>query len=94
MSDKETCNGNHWQVIENRLYLTTENEERKELLKDMIKVLEKEIRTKVYDDIIAWKPLDNRRQIMKISGSIDNALLGVQAICADIALGNTNERTV
>ena len=87
----EECSGNHWLVEEDKLLLTTDTEEKKELLKKVIKSLEAEIRLRIYDDICSWKPLDNRTQIMKITGSLDNALLGVQAICADIALGKGNE---
>lgn len=86
------CNGNHWSVEGAKLLLTTDTEAKRELLKSVIKAVEAEVRLTVYNEIIAWKPLESRKQIMKISGSIDNALLGVQAICADIALGKANER--
>jgi hypothetical protein len=42
---------------------------------------------------MAWKPLTNRKQIIKTAGSVDNALIGVQTICADIALGNYDGKT-
>ena len=70
--------------------LETAEEKHQDLAKQVITVLEEQIRQKIYDEITAWQPLKNRAQIMKVSGSIDNALLGVQAICADIALGNKN----
>lgn len=88
----DDCNGNHWSVENNKMLLTTDTEEKRELLKTVVKSLEAEIRLRIYEDICSWKPLDNRTQIMKISGSLDNALLGVQAICADIALGKKDER--
>jgi hypothetical protein len=50
-------------------------------------VLEKQIRQRIYDDICSWEPISNRKQILKVSGTMDNALLGVQHICANIALG-------
>lgn len=87
------CNGNHWSVENNKLLLTTDTDAKRELLKAVVKAVEAEVRLTVYNEICAWKPLENRTQIMKISGSLDNALLGVQAICADIALGKSNERT-
>jgi len=86
MSEEE-CNGNHWEVSEGQLKLITLTEDQKELAKTVIKVLEKQIRERIFADICSWEPLSNRRQILKTAGSMDAALLGVQAICADIALG-------
>lgn len=91
MSEENKCNDNHWEVIEGKLFLTTGSDEKRDLVKSVIKILEAEIRNKIYEDICSWKPIENRRQIMKVAGSLDNALLGVQAICADIALGANNE---
>lgn len=88
---KSSCSGKHWLVVEGKLLLTTETEEEQELAKQVIKVLDQQIRQQIYNDICAWEPLKNRRQIMKIVGSLDAALLGVQAICADIALGKKGE---
>jgi hypothetical protein len=59
--------------------------------KQVIKVLEKQIRLRIAEDITNWKPLENRAQIIKVAGSLDAALVGVQAICADIAMGNDND---
>jgi hypothetical protein len=84
------CKKPHWFVLEGKLMLETAKEKHQDLAKQVITVLEEQIRQKIYDEITAWQPLKNRAQIMKVSGSIDNALLGVQAICADIALGNKN----
>jgi hypothetical protein len=84
------CKKPHWFVLEGKLMLETAEEKHQDLAKQVITVLETQIRQKIYDEITAWQPLKNRAQIMKVSGSIDNALLGVQAICADIALGNKN----
>lgn len=84
------CKKPHWFVLEGKLMLETAEEKHQDLAKQVITVLEAQIRQKIYDEITAWQPLKNRAQIMKVSGSIDNALLGVQAICADIALGNKN----
>lgn len=84
------CKKPHWFVLEGKLMLETAEEKHQNLAKQVITVLEAQIRQKIYDEITAWQPLKNRAQIIKVSGSIDNALLGVQAICADIALGNKN----
>lgn len=84
------CKKPHWFVLEGKLMLETAEQKHQDLAKQVITVLEEQIRQKIYDEITAWQPLKNRAQIMKVSGSIDNALLGVQAICADIALGNKN----
>jgi len=86
------CNGNHWSVEDNKLLLTTDTDAKRELLKAVVKAVEAEVRLNIYNEICDWKPLENRTAIMKMSGSLDNALLGVQAICADIALGKGNER--
>jgi hypothetical protein len=58
-----------------------------ETAKKVMAVLEKQIRQRIYDDICSWEPISNRKQILKVSGTMDNALLGVQHICANIALG-------
>jgi len=84
------CKKPHWFVLKGKLMLETAEEKHQDLAKQVITVLEEQIRQKIYDEITAWQPLKNRTQIMKVSGSMDNALLGVQAICADIALGNKN----
>jgi hypothetical protein len=84
------CKKPHWFVLEGKLMLETAEDKHQDLAKQVITVLEVQIRQKIYDEITAWQPLKNRAQIIKVSGSIDNALLGVQAICADIALGNKN----
>jgi hypothetical protein len=73
--------------------LSTPTEEQQDLAKQIIKVLEKQIRLRIAEDITNWKPLENRAQIMKVAGSLDAALVGVQAICADIAMGKDNDGT-
>jgi len=83
------CKDNHWYVEDGQLRLDTPNEQATDLAKQVIKTLEQQIRLKIYNDICDFKPLENRAKIMKLSGGLDNALLGVQAICADIALGKT-----
>lgn len=77
--------------MEGKLILETANEKHQELAKQVITVLQAQIRNDIAKEILAWNPVANRKEIVKRSGSIDNALLGVQAICADIALGNEKE---
>ena len=85
------CKKPHWGVKDGKLLLETVDNKHEELAKQVITVLEAQIRNRIAEEIMAWKPLANRNQIIKRSGSIDNALIGVQAICADIALGNQKE---
>jgi hypothetical protein len=78
---------NHWAIIDGRLILKTAEGQDMETPKKMIKVLEAQIRLKIYEDICDLKLTDNRKMIMKYSkGSLDNLVLAVQALCADVAL--------
>jgi len=87
-----SCKKPHWFVQDGKLLLKTDTAKEQELAKQIITVLEAQIRNEVAKKILAWNPVANRKEIVKRSGSIDNALLGVQAICADIALGNEREQ--
>lgn len=87
------CEENHWFVQDGQLMLSTPTEAQQDLAKQVIKVLEKQIRLRIAEDITNWKPLENRAQIIKVAGSLDAALLGVQAICADIAMGKEDDGT-
>jgi hypothetical protein len=87
------CEENHWFVQDGQLMLSTPTEAQQDLAKQVIKVLEKQIRLRIAEDITNWKPLENRAQIIKVAGSLDAALVGVQAICADIAMGKDNDGT-
>lgn len=87
------CEENHWFVQDGQLMLSTPTETQQDLAKQVIKVLEKQIRLRIAEDITNWKPLENRAQIIKVAGSLDAALLGVQAICADIAMGKEDDGT-
>ena len=84
---KLVCKENHWSVIDGQLILKTPNGKDTEIAKQVIAVLEQQIRQRIYDDICSWEPIANRKQILKVAGTFDNALLGVQDICANIALG-------
>lgn len=87
------CEDNHWFVQEGQLMLSTPTEAQSEIAKQVIKVLEKQIRLRIAEDITNWKPLENRAQIIKVAGSLDAALVGVQAICAEIAMGKEDDGT-
>ena len=87
------CEENHWFVQDGQLMLSTPTEAQQELAKQVIKVLEKQIRLRIAEDITNWKPLENRAQIIKVAGSLDAALVGVQAICAEIAMGKEDDGT-
>lgn len=86
------CKKPHWIVVEGKLILETDTEKHQELAKQVITVLQAQIRNQIAEEILAWNPVANRKEIIKRSGSIDNALIGVQTICADIALGNQKEQ--
>ena len=82
------CKKAHWGVKDGKLLLETADGKQKDLAKQVITVLETQIRNQIAEEIMNWKPVTNRKEIIRRSGSMDNALIGVQAICADIALGN------
>jgi hypothetical protein len=82
------CKNNHWHIKEGQLILATPTGKDEDTAKSVIRVLEAQIRLQIYDAICDWSPTTNRKAILKTSaGNMDNALLAVQAICADIALG-------
>ena len=83
---KIICNGNHWAIKNKQLHLDTP--EGQEAVKAMIKVLEKEIRNSVYEEICAIDLTTDRKRVMK--NGIENALLTVQDLCAKVALGTAN----
>lgn len=82
---KLICNGNHWSVKNNQLVLDTP--EGQETIKQMVKVLEKQIRNQVYEEICAIDLTADRKRVMK--NGIENALLTVQDLCAKVALNET-----
>ena len=83
---KIACKENHWQIKDGQLVLDTP--EGNEAVKNMIKVLEREIRLKIYYEICDYSFTDNRTQIRK--HGLENSLLMVQNLCAKIALGENN----
>jgi hypothetical protein len=78
------CKENHWKIKHGQLVLDTP--EGQEAIKDMMKVLDREIRVQIYNEICAYRFTDNRKEIMK--HGLENSLLMAQNICAGIALGD------
>lgn len=79
---KLICKGNHWEIKDGRLLLDTPDGQ--DAVKQMVKVLEAEIRNQVYNEICAIDLTTDRKRVMK--NGIENALLTVQDLCAKVAL--------
>ncbi len=73
------CKGKHWSIKNNQLILETPQGQ--EALKQMVKILEKEIRHDVYNEIISINLLADRKRITK--NGIDNVALTVQDLIAN-----------
>lgn len=84
---KVICKDNHWKIKDGQLILDTP--EGQEAVKSMVKVLEAQIRNRIYEDICEIDLTTDRKRVMK--NGIENALLTVQDLCAKVALGNTND---
>jgi len=80
------CKENHWKIKDGQLVLDTP--EGQDAVKEVIKVLERQIRVQIYNDICEIPLTENRTQIMK--NGLENSLLVVQDLCAKIALGESN----
>jgi hypothetical protein len=85
---KIICKDNHWKVKDGQLILDTP--EGQETVKTMVRILEAQIRGRIYDEICAIDLTDDRKRVMK--NGLENALLAVQDICANVALGASNGR--
>lgn len=83
------CKQNHWKIKDGQLILDTPQGQ--ETVKNMVRILEAQIRGRIYDEICAVDFTSNRTQIMK--NGLENSLLTVQDMCAQIALGGSNEKT-
>lgn len=83
---KLICSGQHWSIKNNQLHLDTP--EGQEAVKAMVKILEAQIRQRIYDDICMIDLTHNRKQIMK--NGLENSLFTVQDICAKVAIGVIN----
>ena len=80
---KIICKGNHWKVENGQLLLDTPDGQ--ETVRDMVHILEAQIRGRIYDEICALEFTQDRKQIVKYG--IENSLLSVQDACAQVALG-------
>ena len=80
---KVICKGNHWSIKDGLLLLDTP--EGQDQVKQVVKVLEAQIRLKIYDEICALPLLQDRKKLVKLG--IDNVALMVQDACAQVALG-------
>lgn len=72
------CKGQHWNIENGQLLLDTP--EGQQAVRNMVKVLEAQIRNSIYEEIVELDFTQNRKQIMKYG--IENALLSVQDACA------------
>jgi hypothetical protein len=84
---KILCRENHWSVKDGRLILDTPTGRDDEKARRVVQVLRAEVRLEIYEAICDLKLDGNRKTIMKQSGgNLDNLMLAVQALCADVAL--------
>ena len=81
---KILCNNQHWKIENGQLLLDTPDGQ--EAVRSMVKVLEAEIRQRLYDEICAIDLTANRTQIMK--NGLENSLLTVQDIIAKVVLND------
>ena len=83
---KVLCKGNPWSIKDNQLILDTPDGQ--QIVKNMVKILEVQIRDAIYEEICALDFTQDRKKIMKYG--IENALLHVQDVCAKAAIGDQN----
>ena len=80
---KILCNNQHWEIKNGQLLLDTPDGQ--EAVKSMVKVLEGEIRQRLYDEICSIDFTANRTQIMK--NGLENSILTAQDLIAKVVLG-------
>lgn len=83
---KIICKDNHWKIKDGQLILDTPAGQ--QTVKTMVHILETQIRARIYDEICAVDFTSERKRVMK--NGLENALLAVQDICANVALGASN----
>ena len=76
-------NEQHWRIKDKQLLLDTP--EGQDAVKAMVKILESQIRQRIYDEICALDLTTDRKRVIK--NGFENALLTVQDVCAKVALG-------
>lgn len=85
---KILCKENHWSVKGGQLLLDTPTGRDTERARRVVEVLKAQVRLEIYEAICDLKLAGNRKHLMKQSGgNLDNMALAVQALCADVALG-------
>jgi len=80
---KFMCKENHWKIDGTKLVLDTT--EGQEAVEQMVKAIQARVRLAIYEEICALDLTTRRKQIVK--NGLENSLLQVQDLCAQIALG-------
>jgi aspartate oxidase len=80
---KLICKENHWKVDGTKLVLDIP--EGQEIVEQMVKAIQARVRLAIYEEICALDLTTRRKQI--VQNGLENSLLQVQDICAQIALG-------
>ena len=80
---KFMCKENHWKIDGTKLVLDTH--EGQEIVEQMVKAIQARVRLAIYGEICALDLTTRRKQIVK--NGLENSLLQVQDLCAQIALG-------
>jgi hypothetical protein len=89
---KLLCKGNHWSLKDGQLLLDTPTGKDVDSARAIVQVIRAQVRLEVYEAICDLKLATDRKFIMKQSGgNLDNLVLAVQALCADVALGGKND---
>jgi hypothetical protein len=85
---KILCKEKHWSVKDGQLLLDTPTGRDMERARRVVEVLKAQVRLEIYEAICDLKLAGNRKDLMKQSGgNLDNMALAIQALCADVALG-------
>jgi len=80
---KVICKDQHWKVKDGKLILDTPDGQ--ETVAQMVAAIQTRVRLEIYEQICALDLTTQRKQIVK--NGLENSLLQVQDICAQIALG-------
>ena len=80
---KVICKENHWKINGTKLVLDTP--EGQEAVEKMVKAIQARVRLEIYEEICALDLTTRRKQIVR--NGLENSLLQVQDLCAQIALG-------
>ena len=75
------CRGNHWKVINGQVILDTPWGRDEAKAKEIVDVLDKQVRYQARAEICAVPLLDDRKRLVKMG--LDNALLATQNLLAN-----------